>query len=178
MDNDSNFIFLWPVHGFQHPSYTVNEGESSNITFQRDVKGTTRFPLLQLIGAVMSRGDPAGRLLAILTHTHTHIHSHKESAETKFFSLDYRPVSGMVAEDSLLTLQLQVYSDAIAVELRDKITLEFTPSDSVPYLIELVEATGEFINHRAEAVILDQNSELSHHMHFVFCYFNNSLSIF
>ena len=70
-----------------------------------------------------------------------------------------------------------MYTDDIAVELRDKITLEFTPSDSVPNLILLVEATGEFVNHRAEVVILDQNSELSHHMHFVLCYLNKSLSI-
>ena len=76
-----------------------------------------------------------------------------------------------------MTLQLEVYTDDIAVEIRDKITLEFTPSDSVPNLILLVEATGEFVNHRAEVVILDQNSELSHHMHFVLCYLNNSLSI-
>ena len=79
MDNDSNFLFLCPVHGFQQPSYTVNEGESIDITFQRNVKGTTRFPRLQLIGAVMSRGDPAGRLLTILTHTH--IHSHTKTAQ-------------------------------------------------------------------------------------------------
>ena len=85
----------------------------------------------------------------------------------------------MVTEAGLLTLQLEVYSDAIAVELNDKITLEFTPSDSVPNLIGLVEAAGEFINHRAEVIILDQNSELSHHMHFVLCYFKqHSLSIY
>ena len=142
------------------------EGESIDITFQKNVKGTTRFPRLQLIGAVMSRGDPAGRLLTILTHTHT----------TKLFSLDYRPVSGIVTEEGLLTLQLQVYNDTIAVELNDKITLEFTPSDSVPNLIWLVENAGEFINHRAEVIILDQNSELSH-MHFVLCYLDNSLNI-
>ena len=72
------FFILWPVHGFQQPSYTVNEGENIDITFQRNVKGNTRFPRLQLIGAVMSRGDPAGRLLTILTHTHTHTHTHTQ----------------------------------------------------------------------------------------------------
>ena len=75
-----NVDFLPPVHGFQRPTYTVLEGESVEIVFQRNAKGQTRFPRLSLYGIVTSHGDPTGgleMLYIISTHTkHTHVCIH------------------------------------------------------------------------------------------------------
>ena len=80
-DNNIYYDFLPPVHGFQRPTYTVLEGESVDIVFQRNAKGQTRFARLDLRGNVTSYGDPAGGLEmlpihTISTHTNTHVCMH------------------------------------------------------------------------------------------------------
>ena len=59
----SSFI---PVHGFQHSLYYLREGENLTISFLREVKGTTRFPFLQLDGLITSEADTAGKLTVFL----------------------------------------------------------------------------------------------------------------
>ena len=73
------------------------------------------------------------------------------------FYPDYRPATGNVSHEGYLALTLQTLSDDIAVETNDRIILEFTSSVS-PNIVELVEATGEYISHRAEVLIIDEDS--------------------
>ena len=72
------------------------------------------------------------------------------------FYPDYRPATGIVPHEGYLVLTLLTHNDDIAVE-KDRIILEFT-SSIVPYFVELVEATGEYISHRAEVFIIDEDS--------------------
>ena len=73
------------------------------------------------------------------------------------FYPDYRPETWNVPDESYLALTLLTLSDDIAVETNDRIILEFTSSVS-PNIVELVEACGEYISHRAEVFIIDENS--------------------
>ena len=57
----SKRIFLHVVHGFAKREYSVLEGETVDIVFQRDVKGTTILPLLSLQGSITSEGDENGK---------------------------------------------------------------------------------------------------------------------
>ena len=70
---------------------------------------------------------------------------------------DYRPATGIVDHESYLILTLQTLSDDIAVETNDRVILEFT-SSIAPNFVELVEATGEYISHRAEVFITNEDS--------------------
>ena len=73
------------------------------------------------------------------------------------FYPDYRPATGIVPDEGYLALTLLTFSDDIAVETNDRIILEFTSSVS-PNFVELVEAKGEYISHRAEVFIIDEDS--------------------
>ena len=55
------------MHGFEKQKYTVFEGESINITFGRDIKGTSSFDRLSLQGTITSEGDKNGEI-RIYTH--------------------------------------------------------------------------------------------------------------
>ena len=50
------------MHGFEHVKYEVFEGETVNITFKRNVKGTTNHRRLSLSGSITSIGDETGKL--------------------------------------------------------------------------------------------------------------------
>ena len=63
-------LHLRAVHGFEKQKYTVFEGESINITFGRNVKGTTDINRLSLQGTITSEGDKNGE---IRIHTHKQI---------------------------------------------------------------------------------------------------------
>ena len=52
---------MFLVHGFKRTEYTVNEGESVEITFKRNVKGTTIHRRLSFVGTIMSEGDEDGK---------------------------------------------------------------------------------------------------------------------
>ena len=73
------------------------------------------------------------------------------------FYPDYRPATGIVPDDGYLVLTLLTLNDDIAVETNNRIILEFTSSVS-PSFVELVEYTGEYISHRAEVFIIDEDS--------------------
>ena len=47
------------VHGFASASYDVIEGEQLNTTFQRNVKGTTNLPILNILGTISSKTGTA-----------------------------------------------------------------------------------------------------------------------
>ena len=49
------------VHGFERTEYTVNEGESVEITFKRNAKGETVHRRLSFIGTITSEGDDNGK---------------------------------------------------------------------------------------------------------------------
>ena len=54
-------ICVFLVHGFEKTEYTVQEGESVEITFKRNLKGTTRHRRLSFLGNITSKGDEKGR---------------------------------------------------------------------------------------------------------------------
>ena len=56
-------ILMHIVHGFLETQYSVLEGETVDIVFQRNVKGTTNFPLISIQGSITSEGDEDGKLL-------------------------------------------------------------------------------------------------------------------
>ena len=49
------------MHGFEQVKYEVLEGETLNITFRRNVKGTTAHRRLSFIGSITSVGDKTGK---------------------------------------------------------------------------------------------------------------------
>ena len=51
---------LLSVHGFHKSVYSVEEGESVQIVFGRDVKGKSQFTRLSLQGVITSEGDNSG----------------------------------------------------------------------------------------------------------------------
>ena len=55
------FVIIHLVHGFEHVKYEVLEGETLNITFKRNVKGTSNHRRLSLRGSITSIGDEAGK---------------------------------------------------------------------------------------------------------------------
>ena len=57
------------VHGFENGAYTVREGDSVAIRFERNMKGRTSFPRLSLAGTIISQGDGAGEAFVTLLHT-------------------------------------------------------------------------------------------------------------
>ena len=50
------------MHGFEKQKYTVFEGESINITFERNIKGTSTINRLSLQGTIASKGDENGEI--------------------------------------------------------------------------------------------------------------------
>ena len=58
----NRYIIFLSVHGFHKSVYSVEEGESVQIVFGRDVKGKSQFPRLSLQGAITSEGDSTGNV--------------------------------------------------------------------------------------------------------------------
>ena len=54
-------ICVFLVHGFERTEYTVQEGESVEITFKRNVKGETDHRRLSFQGNITSEGDEKGK---------------------------------------------------------------------------------------------------------------------
>ena len=49
-----HYIILFVVHGFGSDLYEVEEGGTVEIKLERNLKGTTMFPFLQLFGTIKS----------------------------------------------------------------------------------------------------------------------------
>ncbi|CAI8037620.1 hypothetical protein GBAR_LOCUS21039 [Geodia barretti] len=119
------------VHGFVKTKYSVVEGETLDIVFERNAKGTTKFPLLTIEGRIISEGDED----------------------------DYQPVLvTLLRRDSRITLSLTAYNDMIALEDGDKVILRQT--SGINNYVNLVEQRGEFISHTMEVAIVDKNNRV------------------
>ena len=57
----SVYFIHYIVHGFVKTKYSVVEGETLDIVFERNAKGTTKFPLLTIEGRIISEGDEDGK---------------------------------------------------------------------------------------------------------------------
>ena len=78
--------------------------------------------------------------------------------DSHLFLADYSPVREMLSpSDFEITFSLTTYSDDV-VEGGEIIVLEYQHA-LIPDFVDLVEATGEFISHTAEVLIIDRESE-------------------
>ena len=128
--------------------YSVVEGETLDIVFGRNAKGTTNFPLLTMEGRIMSEGDEDGKF----QHATSNLISNPLS--------DYQPVSvTLTRKDSRITLNLTAYNDMIALEDGDKVILRHT--SGINNFVNEVEQRGEFISHTTEVTIVDKNNRES-----------------
>ena len=135
------------MHGFEQVKYEVFEGETLNITFKRNVKGTSNHHRLSLTGSITSIGDEAGKSSILQSRKHN---SHLCFA-------DYNPVMiSLSTTDHTVSFSVTTYSDGV-VKGGENIVLEF--ESYFNNYVDLVEATGEFISHTAVILIIDRDSE-------------------
>ena len=132
--------------------YSVVEGETLDIAFERNAKGITRFPLLTIEGRITSDGDEDGKF--------QHAMSNLISNQIPLLFSDYQPVSvTLLRRESRITLSLTAYNDLIALEDGDKVILRHT--SGINNYVNLVEQRGEFISHTTKVAIVDKNNSKS-----------------
>ena len=75
-----------------------------------------------------------------------------------FFLQDFVPFSRTLsASDYDVTFSVTALNDSVALEGGDTFFLKH--SSNIPNYVDLVEATGEFINHMVKVIIKDKDSE-------------------
>ena len=135
------------MHGFEHVKYEVFEGETVNITFKRNVKGTTQHRRLSFTGSITSAGDETGKLSILQSRKHNY----------HLCFADYNPIMiSLGMTDHTVSFPVTTYSDDV-VEGGENIVLEF--ESPINNYVDLVEATGEFVSHTAVILIIDRDSE-------------------
>ena len=141
------------VHGFSNVSYTVTEGEELDVTFQINVKGTSRFYLLSFNGNLLTRNDSASKFISYGITEYilfAHCASYLGLSDYEHLLI---PIHGITTN---VSFSLDTIDDTIALEYNEQVILIYAPEP--PELIDLIEEAGEFIRNTAPVIIKDNDS--------------------
>ena len=153
-------ILFSTVHGFTNVSYTVSEGETLNITFTNDIKGSSNLPPF-LLGTISVLPDTA-RMYAYFIVTYLEkIAYHVWYNNMLRFTCDIMTST----EEADFEAIIQVFSESAQIsfvavydeimELNESVIVQFVHS-FIPY-INFLESRGEFLRDNAIVDIINND---------------------
>ena len=146
------------VHGFTNVSYTVTEGETMNIIFTKEVKGSTNLqPYLQ--GRINILPDTARTYICTLQQSFNDHGTLCFALSMLTENADFEALNGQVVSNNQRLTQISVVTiDDERVELNESVVVEFVHRFNQVY-INFLEGRGEFLRNTATVVIIDNDCE-------------------
>ena len=133
----------------------MTEGEELDVTFQINVKGSSRFYRLSLDGKLLTKNDTASKFFSYGITEYTvllfaYCASYLGLSDYQHLLLTIHGITSNVS------FSLDTIDDAIALEYNEQVILIYAPEP--PELIDLIEEAGEFIRNTAPVIIKDNDS--------------------
>ena len=162
-------IFFSSVHGFTNVSYTVTEGETLNITFTNDIKGSSNLPPF-LLGTISVLPDTA-RMYAYFIVTYLEKIAYHVWYNNMLYSLCFTcDIMTSTEEADFEAINVQVFSESAQIsfvavydeimELNESVIVQFVHS-FIPY-ISFLESRGEFLRNTTIVDIIDCKHNIIH----------------